>query len=1068
LLLVAFGPAAAVAQDDPRQKQIEEIRREIEELNRRLKDLETSPGAAPAKAGTPLPEGWLKGLRWRSIGPANMGGRIVALSVYEAEPSTWWIATASGGLLKTENNGITFEHQFDRESTVSIGDVCVAPSDKKIVWVGTGEGNPRNSASYGDGVYKSVDGGKTWKNMGLKDTYQIGRIVVHPKDPNIVYVGALGRLWGHNEDRGVYKTTDGGETWEKVLYVDDKTGVIDIDMSPSDPETLLAATYQRKRDIYDTNDPEVKWGPGSGLHRTTDGGKTWEKVTEGLPDCTLGRIGVDFCRSDPKVAFAIVESEKIGSGPPSAAASSNVYVGFRGEESEDKAQLAEVVEDGPAGKAGLKAGDIIAEVDGEAVKNYEELVEKVRAHKPGDQLTLKGTRGGEPLQVKLTLAERPGRPQQQGDPAKPFLDSLGGQRENVQDRQTEVGKDAGGVYRSDDGGITWTRVNSLNPRPMYFSQIRVDPSDPKYVYVLGISMYRSQDGGKTFRADGGRGVHADGHALWIDPANGQHMIHGCDGGLYVTYDRMVNWDHLNTSAIGQFYHVALDTNRFYNVYGGLQDNGTWGGPSRTRSNVGPINEDWLSIGGGDGFQCQVDPTDADLVYFTSQNGGIGRRNLRTGEVAFFRPDPVEKDKPLRFNWNTPFILSKANPKIYYVAGNHVFRSLDKGDGLRPISKEITTTDKGSATALSESPLDPDVLYVGTDDGALWVTKDGGREWTRIDEKVGLPRPMCVATIEASRAEKGRVYVAFDGHRSDLDAPFAYVSEDFGEHWASLNGGLPRGSTRCLREDIANPEVLYLGTEFGAWVSIDRGASWASMNTNLPTVAVHELAQHPKTGEIVAATHGRSLWIADVSPIRQTTAEVLKEKTHLYAPLPFERWHSDPSRGRTNRRFAGENPSEGVSIYYHLGDKAEKASVKVYDVKGQAIRTLSAGTTPGLQRVVWDLTRVEPRPERRPAEGEGRQPRGESGEESSEGERPQGQQARGNVGSLAMGRPRAAEPGSYRVVLEVDGKELVQTVLVLPDPLGPADGSVPATGEEEGDEDAERELRELRERDRPID
>jgi photosystem II stability/assembly factor-like uncharacterized protein len=1040
-------PLRVHGQDDPKRKQIEEIRKQIEELSRRLNELEGAKGEAPkAVEGATLPDGWLKNLKWRSIGPANMSGRIVALSIFEDDPSTWWVATASGGLLKTQNNGVTFEHQFDGENTVSIGDVCVAPSDKNIVWVGTGEANPRNSASYGDGVYKSTDGGKTWTNMGLKDSYQIGRIVVHPKDPNIVYVGALGRLWGHNEERGLFKTTDGGKSWEKILYVD-------------------------------TNDPEVKWGPGSGLHRSTDGGETWKKITEGLPDCTLGRIGVDFHRKDPKIVYAIVESEKIGSGPPQAAPS-NVYMGFRGEEAEDKAQLAEVVPDGPAGKAGLKAGDIITEFGGKAVKDYDELVERLRDRKPGDEVTVKGTRAGEPFEAKVTLAERPGGRRPQGDPNKPFLDNLGGQRENVQDRQKDHGgKDAGGIYRSEDGGATWTRVNSLNPRPMYFSQIRVDPSDDKFVYVLGISMYRSQDGGKTFRPDGGRGVHADGHALWIDPKDGKHMIHGCDGGAYVTYDRMANWDHLNTSAIGQFYHVALDTRRFYNVYGGLQDNGTWGGPSRTRSpNIGPINEDWLSIGGGDGFGCQVDPTDPNIIYFTSQNGGVGRRNLQTGEVAFFRPRPIEEGKPLRFNWNTPFILSAHNPKIYYVAGNHAFRSLDKGDGLRPISREITSTDKGSATALAESPLDPNVLYVGTDDGALWVTKDGGREWTRIDEKVGLPRPMCVATIEASRYEPGRVYVAFDGHRSDLDDPFAYVSEDHGQTWKAINNGLPRGSTRCLREDIRNPDVLYLGTEFGAWASVDRGRSWASLNTNLPTVAVHELAQHPTTGEIVAATHGRSLWIADVSALRETTPDVLKEKAHLFKPLPVQRWHADPSRGRTNRRFVGDNPPNGATIFYHLADKAEKVSVKVFDVEGNAVRTISASGSPGLQRVEWDLARIESRSERRASEAReaeaerSQEGEPEGGESRPEAERPAAQRGGGGGGNiLAMGRPRAAEPGTYRIVLTVDDKEFSQSILVLPDPDGPLDGELAGFDfEEESDEDAERELREHMERNRPID
>ncbi len=533
------------------------------------------------------------------------------------------------------------------------------------------------------------------------------------------------------------------------------------------------------------------------------------------------------------------------------------------------------------------------------------------------------------------------------------------------------------------------------------------------------------------------------------------MILGCDGGFYVTYDRMDHWDHLNHQAIGQFYDVALDTRRFYNVYGGLQDNGTWGGPSRTRSRTGPVNEDWLNVGGGDGFGCQVDPDDPDLVYFTSQNGTIGRRNLRTGAVDFFRPRPPDRDTRYRFNWNTPFLLSHHNPKIYYVAGNFVFRSLDKGNQLAPISREISHTDKGSATALAESPRDPNVLYVGTDDGALWVTKDGGREWTEIGKNVGLPKPLHVASIEASRFKPGRVYGAFDGHRSNLDDPFAYASEDFGVTWTSLKAGLPRGSTRCLREDLTNADILYLGTEFSAFVSIDRGQSWNSLNTNLPTVAVHELAQHPSTGELVAATHGRSLWIADVSPLRQLTPEILKSSAHLFQPLDVQRWHSEPARGRTNRRFEGQNPPNGLPIAYHLAQKAGKISLKIFDIEGQAIRTLNAPTNPGLRRVVWDLTRINRRPPESAHSG-GREGERESeeGESSSAepGRRPERREG-------AFGRPQAVAPGTYRIVLTVDGQEFSRVVRIEPDP--DASNSVIAAESTTDDEDSEHELREVR-------
>ncbi len=996
-LIVLAAARTGLAQGQPaaqpasREQQIKDFERQLEDLKKKLDELK-APATTKASTELRLAPEWVKAMRWRSIGPANMGGRIVAISVFEADPCTWWVATAGGGLLKTMNNGITFEHQFDKETTVAIGDVRVAPSDGKIVWVGTGENNPRNSVSYGDGVYKSTDGGKTWKNMGLQETFQIGRILVHPRNPDVVYVGALGRLYGPNPDRGLFKTTDGGKTWNKVLFVDDKTGVIDMRMHPSDPETLLVATYERERDLYDTNDPSKKWGPGGGLYKTTDGGKTFKKLKQGLPTAQLGRIGLDWYRKDPNVVFAIIESEKIGMGPPGAKPAGNGYLGIAARTEEDKTEITTVAPDSPGAKAGLKVGDALLAVGDQPVRDYREFLMEMQELSVGDKIKLKVGRGSETLNVELTAAERPAGGRGPGgggggfgggggrggaDPTHPFGASLGGQRENVQNRQTPDGHLYGGIYRSADAGETWTRINSLNPRPMYFSQVRVDPSDEKYLYVLGVSLYRSSNGGKTFRSDGGRGVHADHHALWIDPRDGRHMRLGGDGGLYVTCDRMERWDHLNHAAIGQFYHVAIDTTRDYKVYGGLQDNGSWGGPSRTHNGAGPINEDWVSVGGGDGFKCQVDPNDPDQIYYTSQNGAMGRRNFRTGESASIRPQnaggpqrqgqnppaggpaqgpPGRGQSRYRFNWNTPFILSHHNSRIFYAAGNVVFRSLDRGNDLRAISPNITRTDKGSATALAESPRNPNIVYVGTDDGALWMTKDGGATWTDIVKNVGLAKPCYVATIEASRYAEGRAYVTFDGHRSDIDDPLVYVTEDLGKTWKPLRANLPRGSSRCLREDIKNGDLLYLGTEFGFWVSLDRGESWSSLNTNLPTVAVLDVAIHPTAGELVAATHGRSLWVLDVSPLRETTREVAKADVHLYKPTSAVRWRSAASHGGTNRRFEGQNPSAGAMIDYTLARKAAKLSLKIVDVNGATVSELRAAGEPGLHRVVWNLTR----------------------------------------------------------------------------------------------------------------
>ncbi|MHC4177643.1 MAG: WD40/YVTN/BNR-like repeat-containing protein, partial [Planctomycetota bacterium] len=698
--------------------------------------LSAAEQSTQSKAEPTLPAKWIEAFRWRSIGPANMSGRITSIAVYEKDPSIWWAATASGGLLKTTDNGVTFEHQFDRQATVSIGDVQVARSDPSIVWVGTGEANPRNSVSWGDGVYKSTDGGKTWKNMGLKKIFQTGRIAIHPKDPNTVYVGALGRLWGPNEERGLFKTTDGGKTWEKILYVDDKTGVVDVQMHPKNPDTLIVATYERQRDGFDSNDPAKKFGSGSALYKTANGGRTFKKLTKGLPDCKLGRIGIGYYRRDPKIVYVVLESEKIGQEPPNAA-----YAGIRGSDAEVGARITDVIAKSPAEKAGVKKGDIVVAIDGVTVHSYADLVREMRGRVAGDKAKLEVSRARKGVELEITFTKRP-KPKKQpstggsrstGRPGtrSPFGASLGGQRENLQDQQGKQGQQYGGVYRSEDGGESWTRINTVNPRPMYYSQIRVDPRNNKYIYVLGTRLYRSVDGGETFTPDGARGgVHVDHHAMWIDPRDPRHMILGNDGGIYVTHDRMGHWDHYNHVAIGQFYHVAVGPRRDYRVYGGLQDNGSWGGPSRTRSGAGPVNSDWIRIGGGDGFLCLVDPDDADQIYFESQNGRMGRINLRTGERGYIRPQ-APKGVRYRFNWKTPFVLSHHNPRIHYSAGNHVFRSIDRGNRLKAISPEITNTDRGSGSAIAESPLDGDVLYVGTTDGALWMTRNGGKDWTDL-------------------------------------------------------------------------------------------------------------------------------------------------------------------------------------------------------------------------------------------------------------------------------------------------------------------------------------------------
>jgi photosystem II stability/assembly factor-like uncharacterized protein len=1127
-LLVGLCALSGFAQNPPQVDP--KISKEIDELEMRLKKLQGELKALKDKTTATSPPTHVGGSQgmpahldrlfdWRSIGPANMGGRITALAVFEADPTCFYVATASGGLLKTINNGSTFTHHFDREATVSIGAVAVAPTNKDIVWVGTGEANPRNSVSYGDGVYRSTDGGKTWKNMGLKKSFQIGKIVIHPKNPDVVYVAALGRLYGPNEERGLYKTSDAGKTWQRVWHHDDKTGVLDLAMSPADPDTLLLAAWQRQRDAFDSfmgdakptpgtdaYAPATNYGPGGGIYRSSDGGTTWKKITQGLPNVNLGRIGLDWDRKNPKRVLAIVDAEKAGMGLPPA----KVYFGISpvsssvvppGEKYEG-VRVAAVQKDSPAAKAGLLKGDLLLSIDGKGLRKVEDLFVALQPHDPGDKIELIIQRNLINIKVPATLAPRPGADKksesrgtlgiqleesedglvvveiaekgaadkaglkagdvilalqgsklgtlptlfktlagkkvgekvtityrrggeqkeleitleapQPGTPERPYSSRLGGQRANVQDQQGPVGTDTGGIYESTNAGDSWTRINSLNERPFYFSVVRADPNDSKTIYALGVSLYRSTDAGITFAdKDINKGVHSDLHDLWIDPRDSRHIIIGTDGGVYVSYDRAAHWEFLDYLALGQFYHVAVDSQRPYNVYGGLQDNGSWGGPSQTLRPSGPTNADYRFVQGGDGFVCRVDPNDPDCVYAESQDGMMVRRNLRTGESKFLRPKMQAGAGKYRFNWNTPFILSQHNSHIFYAGGNYVFRSVKQGEDAKIISPEITRTKHGSATALAESPRSADVLWVGTDDGAVWLTRDGGKTWSDLSGKfkpAGLPAPCWVASIEPSRVVTGRCYVVFDAHRSNDDNPHVYVTEDFGQTWKSLRANLPIGSSRVLREDLHNPDLLYLGTEFAVYASLNRGTEWFKINgPTLPTVAVHEIAQPTTASEIVAATHGRSFWVLDVATLRRLKPDFGKGHADLFVPDTVTRWQLDFTHEgmfRTGTRvFVGQNPQRGAVLDYLLPKKADKLSLKIVDPNGELVRSLDVAkeADAGFHRVVWDL----------------------SASSSSKGKKS------GKSPFTPPGQP--AKPGQYRVVLDADGEVTSRLMTIEPDP-----------------------------------
>ncbi|MEO6595106.1 MAG: PDZ domain-containing protein, partial [Planctomycetota bacterium] len=793
-----------------------------------------------------------------------------------------------------------------------------------------------------------------------------------------------------------------------------------------------------------------------------------------------------------------------GGGGFAGGGSLGTYFGaFAREQDDGTLSILRVGDDSAAQKGGLEEGDVIKEIDGTPIATADAMTELLGAKKEGQTATFTIERNKQKKEVAVVLAASA------DSQRRPFGYMYAGQMPNVQNQQGPDSHEYGGVYRSADGGESWTRINSLNPRPMYFSQIRVDPSDERYLFVAGVSLHRSTNGGKTFTADGGDRVHSDFHALWIDPRDGRHMITGCDGGFYASWDRARRWEHLNHLALGQFYHVTIDSRRPYRVYGGLQDNGSWGGPSRTLAGPGIINSDWISVGGGDGFVCRTDPFDPDIVYSESQDGAMGRRNIATGETQRISPRPTRGVR-YRFNWNTPFVLSTHNAGIFYCGGNYVFRSLKRGEDLKAISPEISRTGRGTASAVAESPRNADLLWCGTDDGNLWVTKDGGSNWSNVADKVGLPGARWVATLEPSRFVEGRCYVAFDAHRGDDEQPYVYVTEDFGETWQSLRGNLPVGSTRCLREDIKNANLLFCGTEFAAFASLDRGKTWAKINGNLPTVAVHEMALQPNGTDLVVATHGRSLWITDIGALRQMTGEAMQAVAFLYEPAPAVRWHSEPSRGTGSgaQQFVGANPTRGAVLSYSLTKKAEKASIRILDYTGKVVRELEAKTEPGLHQVTWDLAARPPQvavaagrgagaaanTERGPggAAGQGRGRRGaragqgnaaggaegteaasqttspiappttpagaparEPGQPVAGAPRPQGGQggpagqggSGGQVGSGAQGGPgggfgrgggRSVPLGVYRILLDVDGKVVEQTIRLEADPTLPPD------------------------------
>jgi photosystem II stability/assembly factor-like uncharacterized protein len=866
---------------------------------------------APSAAAGPFDS-----LHWRGIGPASLSGRISDIAVYEANSNIWYVATAHGGIWKTVNNGTTFEPQFQDQGLMAIGDIAVSQNNPDLVYVGTGESNNRQSTSWGDGMYKSTDGGKTYTNIGLKSSKHINRVVIDPRDNDVVWVAATGPLFGPGGERGIFKTTDGGKTWKQTLKIDDDTGANDLVIDPANDKVLYASSYQRRRTACCMNGG----GPGSGIWKSTDAGETWTRLKTGLPEGSLGRIGLDLFRKRPNVLYASIEGPAAGRG------------GGR--------QGAGAAAGGAQGGRGAGAG------------------------------------GG----AAQTTSEEAPAPQ-----------AFGGGRGPA----TGVDATATGLYRSDDGGSTWRKVNNVNARPMYFSQVRVDPNDPDVVYMGGVGLHQSLDGGKSVATDVAEPIHDDVHAIWIDPANSNHVIIGNDGGLAQSWDQAKTWIFIPNLPVGLFYHVSVDMATPYNICGGMQDNYDWCGPSQVRGAVGIANHHWTTIQGGDGFVVLQDPRDPRVIYSESQDGNIVRVDRVTNESINIRPQAGPGEPAYRWHWDTPIALSPHDSSVVYVAANRVFRAADKGLTFVPISPDLTTGEDsdrekivtmglkgsditiakndgivafGTIVAFAESPKTAGVLWAGTDDGRLQVSKDAGKNWNDVYQKLpNAPKGAFVSRVAPSRFDAGTAYVTIDDHRQNNYDTYIYATKDYGQSWTSLNGNLKGEAIKTITEDLKNPDVLYAGAETGLFVSTDRGGSWTRPKWNLPTVRVDEILIHPRDNAMILATHGRAIWILDhVEPIQEYAAAKNTE-AKLFAPPPSSMFRR-PARDRNyefwgNQVFYGENPPQSAVLSYFVKNKPNDVKLKITDATGREVREIAipaAAVKAGINSACWDL-RVQPVP-----------------------------------------------------------------------------------------------------------
>jgi photosystem II stability/assembly factor-like uncharacterized protein len=914
-------------------------------------------------------------LPWRELGPVTSGGRIVDLAVHPQRPQVFWVAAASGGLWKTTNGGFSFEPQFQRERSISIGDIAVAPSDGDVLWVGTGEANNQRSSYYGHGVYKSTDGGKTFAAMGLDGTDHIGRIVVHPTDPNVVYVAALGALYTANDERGLYRTTDGGTTWQRVHHADRDTGHVDVLLHPQDPDTVFTVTYERRRRAWHF----TEGGEGSRIWKSTDAGASWQQLRGGLPQGVLGRIGIDAFAPDGNVLYAAIENlNPVGTAPTAAAAPAD------GDEPREP-----------------REGDAEPEAAAEVLADPTAAAEFAR---------------------QVATAQDPVR--------RPRKKVIGGE-----------------LWRSDDAGASWRKTSGAtdvggNPG-YYYGQVRVDPTERDTVYVLSVPVHKSTDGGKTWtprrgeRAAFAATLHSDHHALWIDPTDGKHALLGNDGGLAVTWDGGEHWDHIATLPILQFYTVAADLRVPYRVYGGLQDNGTWGFPVQAPTTAGLTAEHAYRIDGGDGFHVCIDPHDPDVVYSESQFGGMSRQNLRTGERKGIKPKANKGEQPLRFNWSTPIVLSPHNPHTVWTGSQHLHRSRDRGDHWTTVSPDLTTNDpertKGNVphctiTTIAESPRQEGWLWVGTDDGRVHTSKDGGLRWLDLTDRFpAAVHGLWVSRVEASPHSAGVAFVAFTGYRDDLRTPFVFRTDDGGETWLAIAHDLPAEPVNVVRQHPRNEHVLLVGTEASAYVSPDDGAHWFALGAGLPRVPVHDLIVHARESHVLVGTHGRGIHVLDAALLEGLQQDHLGKAFHALPPSDGVLLRRGFGKGNVGARgWTAANPFVAPTFRYLLaGDTETKVTLEVKDAAGKVLWTQDGPTKAGYHEVAW-------------------QTRGGGGRGAGGGGNPFAGLAGGNRGGVRAGR--------FAITLR-HGDEVVTLPFAVHDRRGTSTllGAVPGRAADDDDE-----------------